>query len=157
MQLQFLEKHGTVFGRSGLERRLIRILEQAGRRVGSVDAAQEEHAVPSTVPASSGVLRAAGHVEVIPMFDGSADASEHEVEAVPVGRWRLVLVSQGSHVSQSGEGRLEDDRGLDDNSIDGVSVVSDVFVAFMFQAHCQSIWIPDGGSQQPAGCWMRCV
>ena len=41
----------------------------------SVDAAQEEHAVPSTVPASSGVLRAAGPVEVIPMFDGSADGS----------------------------------------------------------------------------------
>ena len=68
----------------------------------SVDAAQEEHAVPSTVPASSGVLRVAGHVEVIPMFDGSVDGSEREVEAVPVGRWRLVLVSQGSRVSQLG-------------------------------------------------------
>ena len=76
----------------------------------SVDAAQEEHAVPSTVPASSGVLRAAGPVEVIPMFDGSADGSEHEVDAAPVGRRRLVLVSQGSHVSQSEESRLEDSR-----------------------------------------------
>ena len=108
----------------------------------SVDAAQEEHMVPSTVPAS-GVLRAAGPAEVIPMFDGSADGSEHEVDAAPVGRRRLVLVSQGSHVSQSGEGRLEDDRFPDDDSIDGVSVVSDV---------------PDAGSLQPvSGCWMRCV
>ena len=91
----------------------------------SVDAAPEEHTVPSTVPAS-GVLRAAGPVEVIPMFDGSADDSEHEVDVAPVGRRRLVLVSQGSVVSQSGEGRLEDDRFPDDDSIDGVSVVSDV-------------------------------
>ena len=65
----------------------------------SVDAAQEEHAVPSTVPASSGVLRARGLVEVIPVFDGSADGSEHEVDAVPVGRRRVVLVSHGSHFS----------------------------------------------------------
>ena len=91
----------------------------------SVDVAQAEHMVPSTVPAS-GVLRAEGPAEVIPMFDGSADGSEHEVDAAPVGRRRLVLVSQGSHVSQSGEGRLEDDRFHDDDSIDGVSVVSDV-------------------------------
>ena len=62
----------------------------------SVDAAQEEHAVPSTVPASGGVLRAAGHVDLIPMIDGSEDGSEHWIEAVPVGR--LVLLSQGSHV-----------------------------------------------------------
>ena len=82
----------------------------------SVDVAQEEHMVPSTVPAS-GVLRVEGPAEVIPMFDGSADGSEHEVDAAPVGRRRLVLVSQGSHVSQAGEGRLEDDR---DDSIDGV-------------------------------------
>ena len=93
----------------------------------SVDAAPEEHTVPSTVPAS-GVPRAAGPVEVIPMFDGSADDSEHEVGVAPVGRRRLVLVSQGSVVSQSGEGRLEDDRFSDDDSIDGVSVVSDVLV-----------------------------
>ena len=44
----------------------------------SVDVAQEEHMVPSTVPAS-GVLRVARLAEVIPMFDGSADGSEHEV------------------------------------------------------------------------------
>ena len=109
-----------------------------GRRVGfgaesvvsapvSVDAAQEEHTVPSTIPASD-VLRVAVLVEVIPMFDGCADGSEHEVDAATVGRRRLVLVSQGSHVSKSGEGKLEDDKFPDDDSIYGVSVVSDVSV-----------------------------
>ena len=61
----------------------------------SVDTAPEEHTVSSTVPVS-GVSRAAGLVEVIPMFDGSADDSEHEVGVAPVGRRRLVLVSQGA-------------------------------------------------------------
>ena len=123
----------------------------------SVDAAQEEHTVPSTVPAS-GVLRVAGPVEVIPMFDGSADGSEHEVDAAPVGRRRLVLVSQGSHVSQSGEGRLEDDRFLTTTASMEFQSCRTFPLFLMFQAHCQSIWIPDAGSLQPvSGCWMRCA
>ena len=49
-------------------------------------------------------------------FTGQELCSEHEVEPVPVGRQRLVLVSQGAHVRESGEGRLEDDGGPDDCS-----------------------------------------
>ena len=106
----------------------------------SVDVAQEEHVLPTTVPAS-GVLRAAGPAEVIPMFDGSADGSEHEVDAARVGRRRFVLVSQGSHVSQSGEGRLTTDFMTTTALMEFQSCRTFPFFP-MFLAHCPSTWIP---------------